>query len=188
MLPQLHMPPSTITKSYTTGGEYIIANIKDRQEYIGYFHIYPNGAIYSGDKYTSDSIELKKVPPEYFSSPLNGTYFKLSNKAFFNHVDPQYYTPSPTANDRKLGVIPRYFACKRNEDVIIEIDLQQARRANKANKKGINKWVWNVVSIEWTISGNEDQVRKANKRVTSFMSRKVPFLSIYLTNLLEFHQ
>jgi len=188
MLPQLHMPPSQIKKAYTAGGEYIIANVNDRREYVGYLHIYPNGAVYSGDKYTSDSIELLLVPTQYFNSQYNGTYFKLTRAAFYNHTDPRHYMFEPTKDDRKKGVVKRYFACKRNEDIIIEVDSKQVQAANVSNKKGINARIWRMISLEWTISGNTNEVQRANNRVISVASRKVPYIRTYLADLLEFYQ
>ena len=188
MQPQLHIPAIRIKKAYTAGGEYVIANSNDRREYVGYLHTYPNGAVYSGDTYTSDSVELLMVPKEYFNSAYNGIYYKLTRFAFFNYIDPQHYIVTPTAKDRQKGVIKRYFVCKRNEDIIIEIDSKQIQAINVSNKRGIHARVWKPFTLEWTISGNPDEVYRANERVISFASRKNPAIRAYLTDLLEFYE
>jgi len=187
MLPQLHTPAYKIKKGYTPGQEYIIVASQD--EYIGFFHTYPNGAIYSGDTFTRGSLQLERVTRSFFASRSNLIYRQLSKLEFYNHLDPVFYIAKPTAKEIETGVMTRFICQKRNEPQrIMEIDRTQATNSNAQNRKGIDLNLWNIVSIEWTIRGKQEHVRTVNDRVLAFMERKMPGLRNYLFDSLEFYQ
>ena len=83
----------------------------------------------------------------------------------------------------------RYFAQKINEpDQILEISKDQASKANNTNRVGIDLRIWNVVALEWSISGPMEAVRKANDRILSYTGRSMPGIMLYLNNSLEFYK
>jgi len=185
LYPQPYTPKYKIQRGFTEGNEYIIRNTNEN--YVGLYHIYPNGAIYSNGELTADSVEL--IRNLFNDSPNNLTYFTLRNLTFDRYRYPVFYLPLPTDDDYKIGILTRYFAQKINEpDVIIEIDSKQAKSANRSNKVGINRYIWNVQAVEWTITGDTEQVTKANKKVLSFSEQRIPGITMYLYNLLEFHK
>lgn len=185
MLPQLYTPKYKLKRGYTEGNEYIVRNTNDN--YIGLYHIYPNGAIYSNAELTTDSVEL--IRNVFNDNPNNLTYFTLRSLTFDRYKYPVFYITMPTPDDYKVGTVTRYFAQKINEpNIIIEIDAKQAKSANRSNKVGINRYIWNVQSIEWTISGNTEQVIKANTKVLTFTEQRMPGISTYLYDPLEFHK
>jgi hypothetical protein len=185
MLPQRNIPKYKITRGYTSGGEYIVKNTTE--DYIGFYHIYPNGAIYSNNELLRSSVEL--VRSRSLTSATSKLYYSIKKLTFDKHVLPVFHMPVITDENRNRGTVSRYFAQKINEpQLIIEIDFKQAKAANRSNKVGINRNIWNVINIEWTISGDIDQVRKANNKVLTYASRTIPGIDMYLTDLLEFHK
>ena len=185
MLPQLYTPKYKLKRGYTEGNEYIVRNTNEN--YTGLYHIYPNGAIYSNGELTTDSVEL--IRNVFNDNPNNLTYFTLRNLSFDRYVYPVFYSAMPTPDDYRVGIVLRYFAQKINEpNTIIEIDSKQAKSANRSNKVGINRYIWNIQVIEWTISGNSEQVSKANKKVLSFTEQRMPGIHNYLTDPLEFYK
>lgn len=70
--------------------------------------------------------------------------------------------PKPTKEDYTLGSFTRYFATKVNENRYLELDLDTYK---KLKKKDANwTWeLWNCFSVQWTLTGNADQVALANK-------------------------
>jgi hypothetical protein len=187
MIPQIQSPAYKIRKGYTDGNEYIIRGTNT--EYIGFYHIYPNGGIFSGDTYRTDSVELLRLSAPFFKNPDNLKYYNIKKLKFDKHIDPVFVLPQPTANDYKNGFLKRFIAQKINEpDQILEISKDQASKANNSNKPGIDLRVWNVVALEWSISGPMDAVRKANDRVLSYTERRMPGIVLYLSNSLEFYK
>jgi len=187
MIPQLQTPAYKIRKGYTDGNEYIIRGTNT--EYVGFYHIYPNGGIFSGDMYRSDSIELLRLSAPFFKNQNNLQYFSIKKLKFDKHADPVFEMPVPTSNDYNNGFIKRFIAQKINEpDQILEITKAQASKANNSNKPGIDLRIWNVVALEWSISGPRDSVRKSNDRVLAYTERTMPGLSLYLSNSLEFYK
>lgn len=185
MLPQRNIPKYKITRGYTSGGEYIVKNTTE--DYVGFYHIYPNGAIYSNNELLRSSVEL--IRSRGLTSTVSKLYYSLKKLTFDKHVLPVFYMPVITDEDRQRGTVYRYFAQKINEPhLIIEIDVKQAKAANRSNKVGINRNIWNVIQIEWTVTGNPEHVRKTNNKVLSYVSRTMPGLNMYLTDLLEFHK
>ena len=184
MLPQRNIPKYKIKSGYTDGSEYIVKSTTE--DYVGFYHIYPNGVIYSNNELLRDSVEL--IRNRALTDPTSKLYYSLKKLSFDKHVLPVFYIPVVTDEDRNRGVVSRYFAQKINEPhVIIEIDFNQARAANKSNKVGINRNLWNMTRIEWTISGNEPEARNANIRVREFAARTMPGIHDYLTDPLEFY-
>ena len=74
------------TSLYTIGKEWMI--IDTNEEYIGLYHKYPNGAVYTEAVFFDNSIEL--IP--YVQLNINSSiYFKLTGARFNNYINPKYY-------------------------------------------------------------------------------------------------
>ena len=70
--------------------------------------------------------------------------------------------PKPTKEDYTLGSFTRYFAVKVNENRYLELDLDTYKKLKK--KDASWTWeLWNCFSVQWTLTGNADQVALANK-------------------------
>lgn len=172
------------TGLYTSGKEWMDA--ETNEEYKGFYHIYPNNAVYSQADFTELSVELIKYTPA-IEGVNNSIYFKLTGTRFDNYTHPKYYLPELTDKDYKKANFKRFFVQRKNDlSQIIEVSGKDYARINKKNKEGIDSGQYNKESINWTISGPIEIVEAANARVISNSS--MVGLSLYLTNLSEFYR
>ena len=79
-------------------------------------------------------------------------YTNIGGIDMSNDVYPNYYKPVPTSKDYSKGYINRYFVQKINDLTITEVNK------NKYNE--ISSALYNKLSIQWIISGTNDNVYK----------------------------
>jgi len=181
----IYTPSEKIQKSlYTSGKELMF--VDTNEEYIGLFHQYPNGSIYSELEFNEQSRQLINYIPSIETE--NGSiYYKLTKKRFNNYIAPKYYYPIPTDSNYKSANITRFFVQQRNNlSHIIEVDFETYNNINNKNERGIDAGLYRKISIQWTISGPLEEVRKANQRVLQLSP--ITNLSNYLTDLIEFYK
>ena len=188
--PAYSLPEQIKTGLYTTGKEYMFVDLR---EYIGPYHVYPNGAVYTEANYSDRSVPLipyvssqenKKVLGEDRNVENNSIYFKLTGKKFNKYVEPQYYYPTVTEDDKEQGFIERYFVQRINNlNEITEISRQQFQSVNTNNTVGIDGGIYNKLRLQWIIAGDvvkENQIKLQRAELT------MPGISNYLTDLDEF--
>jgi len=172
------------TSLYTSGKEWMFLN--NNEEYIGLYHQYPNGSVFSEAQFNDLSQELIQYAPP-IETDFGGIYYNLTQARFNNYVEPTYYQPIPNDSDYDNANITRYFVQKRNDlSQIIEVDAQAFKSVNRKNQIGIDAGRYRKTSIQWSISGPRDDVQKTNHRI--LMNSKFNELSDYLTDLLEFYK
>jgi hypothetical protein len=183
---------------FTKGKEYMTA--ETYIEYTGPYHIYPNGAIYSGGGFTDESIHLIPYakalePSELINAPdkdlseNNSIYFTLTSTRFNNHRKPQYYYPEVIQADYDTAFITRFFVQKINNKAdITEIDADEFDAVNSANKVGIDAGLYKKLKLNWSISGRLEDVQKVNRKVLQSKEKDLPGIKEYLTDLDEFHK
>ena len=177
---------NNIELKYTNGKELIY--LDSREEYIGYYLLTKNKRAFVGsDPTIKRPIRLISAPLSSFSEKTK-RYYELTDDQFDRYLYPVYTYPRPSKQDYKRGSIIRSFVKKINEDIIIEIDSEQAAKINNQNRLGINAFKWNFYSLVWSISGPIDQVRKGNARVIQQARKYMPGLFTYLNDLDEFHE
>jgi hypothetical protein len=182
---------SDVTVDYTNGGEYVYFDPAQKGyiEYFGFYYKLKSGQVYLGADFKKKPRIKLKNPPKSAFDKKNGLYYLLTNDAFDRYNYPQYYYPRPTADDYKKGVIQRMFVQKKNEpDIIIEINMEDAKSHNNRNREGINAYMWSIEKLQWTIAGTIDQARKANERALIQAERSLPGIKFYLTDLDELHK
>ncbi len=168
---------------YTKGKEYMTL---DNKEYIGVYHQYPNGAVYSEAILNDFSVELQEYSSA-IESEKTGIYFELTGKRFNNYKTPTYYYPDLKEDDYKLANFSRYFVQRKNNlSEIIEINRDSYKSINAGNKVGIDSGLYNKTLIKWSISGPIDSVRQANLRV--LQNSSMVGLELYLSDLTEFYK
>jgi len=171
------------TSLYTSGKEWMTL---DNKEYLGLYHRYPNTAVYSEANFSDYSVELILYAPP-LESINNSIYFKMTGTRFNNYIKPKYYYPYVTTADYEVVNFARYFVQQKNNLLyIIEIDLDSYVKVNSDNKVGIDAGIYNKSTIQWSISGPIEEVRKANHRVIAFS--KMTNLETYLTDPIEFYK
>ena len=194
-----------ILRQLTNGKEYMIMqedpssdfDLVPTVEYIGLYHIYPNGAVYTGAVPTSLSQPLTR----YFRTEINANletintfpennlvYASLTNTRFYNYVTPTMYYPVPDEQQRRNGIMRRYFAQKINEPDILEISSNAFLSENEYNTIGIDDKLYITIQLDWTIKGPIEEVRKTNRRVISVNETEMPGLRNFLSDLTEFHE
>jgi len=180
----IYTPPGKIIQRITYGNEYVGAITKE--EYTGPYHIYPNGSIFSGLKFTRNSERLEPLTTPY-NEPNTSQYAKQTGIQFNNHISPKFYYPAPTPNDYESGYIDRYFVQKINEPTEIdEVTQEMYQNANKENRKGVNKTLYRVLRLRWLISGIPEEVVKTHDRILQLNETLMPGISKYLSDRIEF--
>jgi|MDSZ01.3.fsa_nt_gb hypothetical protein len=196
----MYTPPELVDAGkYTTGKEWM--DIETEEEYIGFYHQYPNGATYSGAELNEQSRHLMPytitIEPQTLVNDPNVTdnfnnseYFRLTGARFSEHYTPRYYYPQPVERDYEQKFIQRYFAQRVNNiKDITEISQTEFDLVNEKNKPGIDGGLYKVDKILWTIAGPIDEVRKVNARVRAEFARTcMPRITDYLSELDEYHK
>lgn len=184
MIRPVYTPKEQIITSLYTSGQQWMTN--DDIEYIGLYHRYPNGAVYSESEFNDFSVELKPYV-RAIETENTSAYYKLTGTRFNNYMSPEYYYPILSDQDYTKANLTRYFVQLRNNlSYIIEIDADSYKNINQNNDTGIDAGQYNKEKIQWTISGPKNEVLKSNERVIS--NSRMPELVTYLTDLLEFYK
>tara|TARA_R110002012_G_scaffold90080_1_gene220421 strand:- start:18 stop:575 length:558 start_codon:yes stop_codon:yes gene_type:complete len=181
----VYTPPEKIeTSLYTSGNEWMF--ISDDTEYIGLYHQYPNGSVFSEAQFNDLSQELVQYAPA-IETEFGNVYYNLTQARFNNYVEPIYYHPIPDNSDYNNANIARYFVQKRNNlSQIMEIDAKSFKSINRKNQSGIDAGRYQKTTIQWSITGPIDSVRIANERV--MRNSVFDNISDYLTDPLEFYK
>lgn len=183
---------------YTHGNE--IVHFDSNKDYIGWYHVYNTGEIYSLPNYVNnESIKLKlkydsdKVE---FNNASNGIFNEYSN---YKHISP--HAPFPTQEDYDVGYIDRFFMKRRNGtgQPIIEISEDSYNNLNE-NPNTFYSVLHKTTKLRWKISGNKHDkfnsdglrvdsgVYETNKRVLFDLESEFDGITNYLSNLLQYYK
>ena len=171
---------------FTRGKEWML---DDGTEYIGLYHTYITGEIYTEADWNSNT-SVKLIPYEDINSDTY-QYKQLTDiKTKYNIVQP--IRRKVTLSERRAGVMTRYFIRAINSSNIIEIDENQYTQYIGGD---IDPNYYVAVSLQWTIAGEvndrvQDGVLKTgittkNTQAIQQAEQTIPGLSSYLTDLLE---
>ena len=101
----------------------------------------------------------------------------------FNPIRRRPFIPNPNEKDYKRGYIVRYFVHSVNNS---------ATPIFEVNKPGYLKYSINsfykTVQLDWRLTGSPEDVKKSNRISIQIASDVISKLSLYLPNLLQFHQ
>ena len=172
------------TGKYTSGNEFVL-DTADQEEYIGLYHLLPNGDYWTESIPSDNSKKLTKKRFD-FSNDVK-SYNKINGVTQSNYTSPISYIPIITSRDYSTGYILRYFVQKRNNPgrTIQEINSEQYNTLNMQNRPGLNMITWNYIELKWTITTefakmlNLQELQRAEQN--GFVN-----LSKYLMNPLEF--
>ena len=186
----LYTPEHQIQKAlYTAGNELQVPDETGQlQNYIGLYHIYPNGSIYSGAVYDPVySVELTRIASGHLATDVNDVYFNITG-IDKTYESPRYFIPDITPEDVKRGTVPRFLVQQINElDNITEIDRPQFN-LHGSIPRGIDPDRFRKTSLTWTIAGPREDVQKANIRALVAAEYDMPGIRVYLSDPLEFYQ
>jgi hypothetical protein len=169
-----YIPKNKIKSNlYTQGGEFIY--VSNNEGYAGDYHELYNGKFFTGKTPNSANIkELKRSTP---IQPTNAPTSLLSDPPPPNTSLPLL----PTSQDYKNGEFVRYFICRRNQPLFVEIN--KATFTQYVQKDSTVSWrLYKPFSLFWVLTGDINQVAQTNKNVTEFTEQKekVEGLSVYL--------
>ena len=187
---------------YTEGKEWML--VESLEEYVGLYHKYPNGSVYTGAEWSDRSEQLMPFANQTELTPLvsedgeissevdsknNSIYFKLTGTRFNQYYTPPFYYPQPTEEMYAVGFMTRFFVQKINEpELITEVNPAEFDSTNNKNNAGIDEDLYRKLKIEWTIEGPLEEARKANQRILMHNELNFPGISRYLSDLDEFHK
>lgn len=175
-----------ITGKYTPGDEYVLDTGED---YIGAYHVLPNGQVFTGPRPIPTSAELFEKRNDL--APSVKLYNSILNLKVSQYDSPVAYQPMPTPSDYERGVIQRFFVQKRNNPsvTIVEIDSVQYNSINTTNSPGLNGVIWNKLLLQWKISLiPSTDAALLNRRELVFAELNFPGIGLFLPNVLEFYQ
>ena len=187
----------------TPGGEWMYT---DGTEYIGQYHTYTTGEVFSLGRYVKDKsrilipfIDLKQKVED---NQLNIDFAKNFE---YDTLKPDYVNPSitppikseiPKDKDYSNGYMIRYFAHKRNDLQIVELNKDNYGKVG--TEDGLDKVIWEKFQIKWKISGPDNDVLDSegnikesgiidtNIRTINYQSEDYPALKDYITDFRQF--
>ena len=189
MRKQLFYTAEEITNNlHTFGGELMYL---DGTEYIGPYHLYSTGEIYTGATWSSkQSIELTGFVKR---DVLNNVYRSLKT-INIKTTSIQSHTVNITKSDISNGFVDRYFLKKVNEEIIIEVSDKTYKKWTQGT---IDKKLYSGVKIKWHITGNiEDKfngsvlergVFNSNNRQIKAAQATIPTINNVLNNPLQLY-
>jgi hypothetical protein len=178
------------TDLYTTGNEYMTP---DNVEYIGAYHRYITGEIYTGTTWNS-KLSKKLIRYVENRTTADEIYKTLQPSLQVTYALPSAIVPQPSSSEIAEGSMQRYFIKRINDANILEIDSNQY---SKWLTNVIDKKMYDSVKLTWMIGGSIlDEHRHGivvpgvithNSKQRSFASRIIPGLKVRLENLLELY-
>ena len=174
---------------YTTGNKYMLS---DTTEYKGLYHRYKStNEIYTEAKWSP--LKSKLLIPFKETSAIVMLYKTLNPDIKTEYTGPTNHRVKINLEDRKNGVIDRYFLQKVNEPKIIEIS-KQIFEDFAALKVDPN--LYKTAKLKWHITGEiEDSqngslvtfgVKTKNKQAIKEANKNLQRLDVKLRNLAEF--
>ena len=173
---------------YTFGKDFMT---RDNVEYIGPYHRYSTGEIYTEFKWnpkTSVSLTTYKD----ISQPIV-RYQKLKNFILPNQ-HPIQVPCTINRNDISQGFVTRYFISKVNQLEVLEINMAQY---NNWFQGRIDRILYAATKLDWAISGPlQDTVTNGitipgvitrNRKAIVTATATIPTIQTLLTNLTEFY-
>ena len=178
---------NALSYKYTEGGEFTTL---DGHEYIGEYHRFKDGRVFTGPKKIITGIDNTIQLLPYYSEQNNFTYDKLSKfeAPLKRHIDPTPIEFVIAADDPAYdeeGFVMRYFIQKRGPgQYAIEIDQEQRNRFG--SKDGIDSRLYNYVDLRWQLTGSPKAVERENKKHVNIASTVLPDLPFVIRNYTQY--
>jgi hypothetical protein len=167
-IPKNKVKSNLYTSGITEPGTTLLSTVSG-ELYTGYYHVLYNGKIFSGK--TPNSLNKQ----ELFIRNTDGD-------TDFPKITLTPYSPLlPTPQDYKNGEFIRYFICRRNQPMFIEISKDSFNKY-KQKDPTISWKLYKPFSLFWVLTGDINQVAQTNKKVTELIETQenVLGLSLYL--------
>ena len=183
-----YLPEEIINNQYTTGKEYMTL---DRNEYIGLYHRYLTGEVYTQPKFSSKSRKLIAYKEETEDVKL---YRRNKRKIKTKYQSPSYYRLQITNDDIKNKTVTRNILKNVSSNTLQEISADSVKLYNQ---KKIDNNLYQLIKINWTIAGPlnttsiggivEQGAVEKNINEVQLKSRQMPELLAFFTSYSEFY-
>ena len=198
-----YYPKSQVTTNLYTNGEEFITDLNNPNgsKYTGYYWKTSDGSFFSGQTPQDTPIVrlfrlLTSTDPNSFNT-ANPTvdiniissaevqvslsdYVRLKRENTAQKVFLHTYSPT-TQQDYQTGEFRRYFCKKTNEIIYLEISKETFDKL--INQDSQILWqLYQPFNLPWLLTGNKENVYKANRNTTELVSvkQRLPMLSKYL--------
>jgi len=182
---RIYYPEGKIQKGlYTIGKAWMF---EDGIEYIGSYHTYSTGEVYSQSSYIRN-VSRKLIPYRDVSQfeiksifDYDGLPKKETLKEYFS---PYYNKTQPQESDYFQGFFDRYFVKSLSTNIIFEVSLKDYQRVQKEN--------FQKTIITWKLTGPindtnlEPGVEDTNRRLVNLAEREITGIVNYITNFTEY--
>jgi hypothetical protein len=165
-----YYPKNKIQTGLYSNGEYTL--VSGGQVYKGPYYKLYNGKYFTGQ--TPNSPTTQEI------IPIEGTDNTYKHSGGKSSSIP--YSPLlPTPQDYKNGEFIRYFVCRRNQSLFVEINKTTFNQYQQKDPT-ISWKLYKPFSLFWVLTGDINQVAQTNKNVTKLIEaqEQVEGLSIYL--------
>ena len=186
---KLYYPAEEITTDLYTYGSQLMT--EDEVEYIGPYHQYITGEVYTGSTW---NVKTSKKLIQFKEKTPTTIYNTLKPDIQLKYSAPIQATLTITQSDISNGSIQRYFIYKQSDNIIFEIDARQfsAWQSNQIDNK-----VYKAVQLTWSITGAKQDTKQGNvsdpgvitKNIQQInvASKTIPQITNILSNPLEFY-
>jgi hypothetical protein len=173
---------------YTFGKEFMT---RDNVEYIGPYHRYVTGEIYTDFKW-NPKTSLRLIAYVDIAAPT--TRYRELKEYALSYDHPIQMPCTPNAANIYAGSITRYFISKINDNTVVEVNAEQYQLWQQGK---IDRVLYSAVSINWAISGPlQDRIENGitipgvvtrNRKTIHEAMARIPIIQSKLTNLTEFY-
>lgn len=191
----MYTPVSNIISSgFTNGGDFIIKS--NGQSYSGYYFTTTDNKFYTGQTWTSNSVELESVSQSSNTNIFGGIYSTLNP----NSLPKTAFTADfiiPTQQDYNNGYFIRFvlkptISTRLNDFIEVKSD-----KYNQVIQSNDLQTLYKFANVVWKLTGPlydtyKDNIRIAsgiidtNKRSIQEAEKFIPNLSLYFTDLIQF--
>jgi hypothetical protein len=191
----MYTPVSNIISSgFTNGGDFIIKS--NGQSYSGYYFTTTDNKFYTGQTWTSNSVELESVSQSSNTNIFGGIYSTLNP----NSLPKTAFTADfiiPTQQDYNNGYFIRFvlkptISTRLNDFIEVKSD-----KYNQVIQSNDLQTLYKFANVTWKLTGPlhdtyKDNIRIAsgiidtNKRSIQEAEKFIPNLSLYFTDLIQF--
>ena len=175
-----------VNNLYTSGQELMTT---DNVEYIGLYHKYTTGEIYSQPTWDKNkSVKLIK----YKDQPESVIEYNKISDIEINYKSFNTYNVAITKENINTGYVDRFIIKRANDNVFYEVNSDTY---DMYTREDIDPVLYLAVKFKWYITGNINDVRQGNILIPGVKSnnykelqtaeKTVPNITSYLTNLLQ---
>ena len=175
-----------VNNLYTTGQELMTT---DNVEYVGLYHKYTTGEIYSQPTWNKNkSVKLIK----YKEQPESVIEYNKISDIEIDYKSFNTYNVAITKENINNGYVDRFIIKRANDNIFYEVNSDTY---DMYTREDIDPVLYLAVKFKWYITGNINDVIQGNILIPGVKSnnykelqtaeKTVPNITSYLTNLLQ---